>query len=142
MGADEQSFRIDGAVELPFVDRALDELDALWARTAAGSDEDRMMFALALSEVATNIVRHTTSATSMSVEVAVSDDALTATLRDDAEPVEIEWAAVKMPGTDAEGGRGLALARSALDVLAHDAGERGSVWTLVRRLTPRTGIRR
>ena len=41
---------------------------------------------------------------------------------------------VRLPGPDAESGRGLALAHAVLDGLRHESGPEGNTWTLWRTL--------
>jgi len=134
MDAERGHIHLEGPVGLSFVDRALDAVESLWERTSAGSAEDRLLFGLAVSEVATNIVRHAHVATAMSIEVSVTPDELRATIRDDAEPTVIDWADIAMPEPDAEGGRGLALAREVLDGFTHVTEQHANTWTLVRRV--------
>ena len=47
------------------------------------------------------------------------------------EPALIDLGSVSMPGSDAESGRGLAIALATLDELVHET-ERGNVWRLRR----------
>ncbi|MGX9346480.1 ATP-binding protein [Microbacterium sp. KNMS] len=126
--------RVEGRAEVAFVDAVLDALERIWSR-AEVADADRMLFGLAVSEIATNVVTHSPGDAEVRVtaELEVGRTALTAIIRDTAWPVDIAWADVSMPGPDAESGRGLALAREALDVLDHHV-DHGNVWTLVRRL--------
>jgi serine/threonine-protein kinase RsbW len=136
MHTDARSMHIDGPARLDLVDRVLDALDRLWADTAYVPVQDRTLFALALSEVATNMVQHTADpeTVALTVDVLVSRDCLDATLTDTAPPAEIDWDRVEMPEADSESGRGLALSTAALDELRHFSDERGNTWRLRRRL--------
>lgn len=145
MGAERRdpvSREIRGGVDLAFADRVLDELDELWRTAAYVPDLDRTLFALAISEVLTNIVRHGGAAAGASgavaeiaVELEVAESRLEAVIRDSAPPASIDWEAVAMPAAEEESGRGLALARSALDDFRHDAEADGNIWTLRRELS-------
>lgn len=137
MNAEQQAFHIDGPAGLAMVDHALDQLDLLWTRTPDVSEADRTLFTLAVSEVATNVVQHNGSApVTMSVDVRVTGDVLCADITDSAPPASIEWREVAMPDGDSESGRGLALARAALDEFRHAFDEHGNTWTLRRHFTP------
>lgn len=135
MGSDAlASEYIEGPADLTLVDAVHDALEDLWRRVPEVSDEDRMLFALAVSEVATNVVEHAEGPKHATVTVRLEVDAamLTAVMTDDADPALIRLDRVAMPGEDAESGRGLALALAALDDLEHDPGD-GNVWRLRRR---------
>ncbi len=121
-----------------FVDAVHDALEELWRRVPDVGDEDRMLFALAMSEIATNVVSHAEGRELIEVRVTItaSDDALTAVFTDTADPALIDLGAVSMPGAEAESGRGLALALAALDELTHDTDD-GNTWRLARRRSPR-----
>jgi len=129
--------RIEGAATLDLVDDVLDALDALWADAPFVPDQDRTLFTLAVSEVATNMVQHTENPDSvmLTIDIHVARDGLEATLTDTAPPAEIDWNGVEMPAPDSESGRGLALSTAALDELRHYADQRGNTWRLRRRLT-------
>lgn len=124
---------VEGPADLGLVDALHAAFASLWSAVPEVSDEDRMLFELAVSEVATNVVEHAEGPdhplVSMRLEVDVT--ALTAVMTDDADPALIRLDEVSMPGTDAESGRGLALALAALDELVHEPGD-GNVWRLRR----------
>lgn len=136
MAADDVDIRLDGPARLALVDSALDALDAAWANAADVPDEDRTLFTLAVSEVATNMVQHSDGPTEVTVriDIRLSSDALTATLVDTAPPASIDWHGVAMPDADSESGRGLALARAVLDEFTHTYDDTGNTWRLLRRL--------
>jgi serine/threonine-protein kinase RsbW len=135
-----EGLRIEGRADDDLIEEVHAGLDRLWrSDTGAGvGEEDRTLFTLAVSEIATNIVEHARAREpiSVSVELTVDGDALRATFTDDADPAIIDLRAVSMPGEDAESGRGLALAVATLDSLEHDGGSWGNVWRLARRLRP------
>ena len=103
---------VAGPAELSLVDDVHEALESLWQQAPGVGDEDRMLFALAVSEVATNVVEHAEGAAPAQVTVTLTVDAsaLTAVLTDDADPALIRLNDVSMPDSDAESGRGLALA--------------------------------
>lgn len=138
MDAETHAVHIDGPARLELVDHVLDALDGLWSDAPHVTDQDRTLFTLAVSEVATNMVQHTADpdGVALTVDISVSPDDLLATLTDTAPPAEIDWDGVAMPDADSEGGRGLALSTAALDELRHYSDARGNTWRLRRRLSP------
>lgn len=137
MDAETRSFHIDGPAGLALVDRALDELDRLWSEAAEVPTQDQVLFALALSEVTTNIAQHNEHAdVVLSIDVRVTAEEARAYVRDSAPPAPIDWDAVTMPGEEAESGRGLALSQAALDEFTHTVTDLGNTWILVRRVDP------
>ena len=127
------TIRLDGSADLASVDALLDELDRLWELAPGIGDEDRLLFGLAVSEIATNIAEYSPAATRVSAVVSASSDALRAEIRDTAPPADIEVTGV-MPDADAESGRGLPLAATVLDEFHHEVVSAGNAWTLVRIL--------
>lgn len=137
MHAETRAFHIDGPAGLALVERALDELDRLWAQAPEVPAQDQVLFALALSEVTTNIAQHNERAdVVLSVDVRVTQDELRAYVRDTAPPAPIDWDTVTMPDEAAESGRGLALSQAALDEFTHAVTDLGNTWVLVRRVDP------
>ncbi len=130
----ESAFReVVGRADLALIDAVHDALEGLWLEVPDVSDEDRLLFALAVSEVATNVVEHAAGDVRPTVSIRLTVDAerLVAVMSDDAEPALIRLGEVEMPGSDAESGRGLALALAALDELRHEADD-GNTWVLRR----------
>ncbi|MEV5043081.1 ATP-binding protein [Microbacterium sp. LMI1x-1-1.1] len=132
MGVDAER-RIHAPADLALVDAVHDALEELWREVPDVSDDDRLLFGLAVSEVVTNVVEHAPGdePATVVVELSVDHDRLLAVLSDDAEPALIRLDEVHMPAEDAESGRGLALALAALDELRHETGE-GNTWVLRR----------
>ncbi|WP_162319747.1 ATP-binding protein [Nesterenkonia haasae] len=128
---------VTGTAELGFVEEVLDTLEDLYTTTGDVSAEDRTFFSLAVSEIATNIVTHGETETEVTVtaDLAVDDESLSAEFQDDAEPVELPLEAAALPDEFAESGRGLAIAKMALDQLSHKADD-GHTWHLMRRRRP------
>ncbi|SBN62454.1 serine/threonine-protein kinase RsbW [Curtobacterium sp. 9128] len=125
------------------VPATVESLDTVQDRFAAwwdtlGIDDVRLRFALetAVAEIAANIVEHTLrtdqeAGRRYSVELAETEHAVTAVLRDNGRPADVDLSAVTMADVDAESGRGLALAIAALDRLEHRHEDGHNVWTLV-----------
>lgn len=136
MATDSPTVHIDGPAGLALVDRVLDALDALWASAPDVPEDDRSLFTLAVSEVATNMVQHgvTTTPVTLAIDIVVASDELRATLVDTAPPASIDWHGVSMPDADSESGRGLALAQAVLDEFGHTYDDRGNTWVLRRRI--------
>lgn len=136
MGVDAAR-RIQGPADLALIDAVNDALEELWSEVPGVSEEDRLLFGLAVSEVVTNVVEHAAgdATPTVVVELSIERDRLLAVLSDDADPALIRLGDVRMPDVDAESGRGLALALAALDELRHEAGE-GNTWVLRRDRRP------
>ncbi len=132
-----EAIRLEGTADADLPDRVYEALDSLWGGAAHVGDEDRTLFALAVSEVAANIVEHARSREPIRVTVVleVDHDALSAIFTDTADPALIDLRSVSMPGEDAESGRGLALALATLDELVHET-EDGNTWRLRRDIRP------
>lgn len=112
-------------------------LRQVWATSADVSGTDRIMFETALIEIAANIIKHGSAEASIncSLTIEVYPDRLDAQFRDDgiAAPVDIDT--VSMPDTMAGSGRGLAMAKASLDLLAYERHNNNNVWTLSRLRT-------
>lgn len=136
MDTDPGAIHLVGPARLALVDSVLDALEVAWSDAPHVPEQDRTLFTLAVSEVATNMVQHGGGPhdVTLRVDIRISKDDLAATLTDTAPPASIEWHGVAMPGEDSESGRGLALARTVLDEFAHAFDHRGNTWTLRRRL--------
>lgn len=131
--ATESTERLAGIADPLLVDRVHEALDRLFENTPAAGDEDRMLFRLAVSEVATNVVEHAAAREPIhvTVELDADADAFSAVFTDTADPALIDLGAVSMPGEDAESGRGLAIALATLDELVHER-DGGNTWRLRR----------
>ncbi|TDN91216.1 serine/threonine-protein kinase RsbW [Microbacterium sp. BK668] len=129
--------RVEGAADPRFIDGIHDALEQLWLAAPEVRDEDRLLFTLAASEVATNIVTHASAGHPIEAafEASVASGAIEAAFTDNADPAPVSLLNATMPGTDAESGRGLALALAALDAFTHE-GSGGNVWRLRRTLRP------
>lgn len=131
--ATESTIRLTGIADPHMVDRVHDALDRLFESAAAAGEEDRMLFRLAVSEVATNVVEHAAAREPIhvTVELDADADALSAVFTDTADPALIDLGKVSMPGEEAESGRGLAIALATLDELVHET-DGGNTWRLRR----------
>lgn len=131
----ERVARVECVADAELVDNVLNALDSLWSSGPPVAEEDRGLFALAVGEIAANIVAHARGREpiQVSVRLSVDPDALEAVFTDSAEPALIDLSAVTMPEWDAESGRGLALAQETLDELVHETHD-GNTWRLRRRL--------
>jgi serine/threonine-protein kinase RsbW len=126
--------QVTGRGDDAFLDDVHESLAELWRRTPSG-DEDRMLFELAVVEVAGNIVQHGGSVAGpveVRLTLEATDHDLIAVFLDSADPPILDLSSVSMPDTDAEAGRGLALALTALDELTHVTDD-GNTWRLRRR---------
>lgn len=133
----ELSAHVAGLADAGFPGRVLDALDGLWASAPTVAAEDRELFALAVSEIATNVVTHARAREPIHIEVTlrVGEDVVEAVFADDGDPALIDLSKVDMPSWDAESGRGLALALAALDELTHETAD-GNTWRLRRWRRP------
>jgi serine/threonine-protein kinase RsbW len=131
--ATESAIRLEGVADPLLVDRVHEALDQLFERAPGAGEEDRMLFRLAVSEVATNVVEHALAREPIhvTVEVDAGADAFSAVFTDTADPALIDLGAVEMPAEDAESGRGLAIALATLDELVHER-DGGNTWRLRR----------
>ena len=127
--------RVECAADTRFIDAAQDALDRLWAGAPHVNDEDRMLFSLAVAEIAANVVQHGSAREEVIVNMvlAADEDAVMAEFTDTADPALILLDRVAMPDVEAESGRGLALALAALDELTHETAS-GNTWRLRRHL--------
>lgn len=124
---------LEGAADLKFVEATLDALDRLLAAEPGVGADDRMLFQLAVSEVATNIAEHgqPPGSVRVSVTIDIDPDRLCATFVDSAQPASIVLADAAMPSAEQESGRGVALALMSLDEFTHERAG-GNVWRLRR----------
>jgi serine/threonine-protein kinase RsbW len=110
-------------------------LAQLWREQPDVPELDRTLFATAVLEIASNIVRHA-AATTISLAVKVDPRDLRADFCDDGEAVEIDLDAADLPDELTESGRGLALVRMAVDELSYERHDNVSGWRLVRHRLP------
>ena len=125
---------LQGRSDLSFVDEVLDCVEGLWEEAPHVTDENRMMFMLAVSEIATNLVKHNEDPVTVWVTLTADQDRLEAIIQDDAAVLEIDWDAIAEAADDAESGRGMVLVRSVLHEFRSDGVPPGNQWTLVRNI--------
>lgn len=94
---------------------------------------DLMLFETAVIEIANNVVEHGRPPGTIrySFTLDVERDRLLGHLSDGGPPLEVPQS--PMPDADSENGRGLALARIALDDLVYERVGEHNEWTMVRR---------
>ena len=114
--ATEPGIRLAGIADPQLVDRVHAALDDLFAHAPGAGEEDRMLFRLAVSEVATNVVEHAGGREPVEVTVALAADpeAFCAVFTDTGDPALLDLSSVEMPDELAESGRGLAIALATL----------------------------
>lgn len=118
---------------------ALDAVHALlhsfWHGVARMADADRMRFDLAVAEVAANIIEHCNPPARMLLVLTDYADRVEADFDETGEPLPADVVDVAATPEDAfaESGRGLVLARTALDEFAYERQGEINHWHLVRR---------
>ncbi len=108
-----------------------DLLARLWADEPGVDERDRIRFEIAVAEVAANIAEHGAGAGAarVSLRLSSSPDRIQAVFEDDGAPVEAT--PERPPAGDAERGRGLLLARSAVDRFSYERDGATNRWVLV-----------
>ena len=130
-----------GTLTAPAEPASLDRVHALLEAVWAAHDDvplaDRLRFAIAVTEIAGNIVEHSGSGRTLdfSLRVRVEPGQLEAEFEDSGRRVDADLSAVEMPDPLAESGRGLALAFSCVDHLEYRRDGRLNHWRMVRRRT-------
>src|SRR5699024_1629077 len=125
---------LEGTSDLSFVDEILDCVEGLWEDAPHVTDQSRRMFMLAVSEIATNLDKHTREPAAIWVTLTADRDRREAIIQDDAAVLEIDWEEIAQASDDDESGRGMALVRSVLHEFHSDGVPPGNQWTLVRKL--------
>jgi len=132
---------LDGCVEPECLDRIHRMLAELWSADSHIAEVDRTHFETAVIEVAGNIVRHGRSAAGFCcrVVIRVYDSAVEAVFTDSADPVDLaaidallDPTADTWPDEMAKHGRGLALARAAVDELTYQRIDQFNQWRVCR----------
>lgn len=114
------------------LDRVHASLDQLWSAAPLVAVRDRELFATAVIEIAGNILAHTGSAFECRITLTVCDESLVAVLEDTGDAVEVDLEAVGWPDELAESGRGLAIARAAVDEVSYRRAGDHNVWRIRR----------
>lgn len=107
-------------------------LARLWADEPDVPAASRLRFETAVAEVAANIAEHGAAAGARHVvlELRSSPDGLHAVFEDDGGPLQLPPEDTALPPDDAERGRGLVMARSAVDSLQHRRDGGTNRWVL------------
>ena len=117
----------------------LDAVHALLAEAAAAHPEldpmDVMLFETAIIEIANNVVEYgqPEGEVHWKFTIRVREDEIEAEL-DDTGQVFTPTQGAAMPGEEAEGGRGLAIAEAVLDKIEFERLDDTNHWRMVRRL--------
>lgn len=127
--------------QLDQLDRGLDavhgSLETFRDFTGRSADDPRLMlFEIALAEVGGNVLTHGRPKgyeRPVDYELRYRDGALEASFTDGGPPA-FEHLEREMPGRESEEGRGIALARSVLDVFDYTRQDGLNRWRLVKRL--------
>jgi serine/threonine-protein kinase RsbW len=131
-GAHHRSLRVEATPEC--LERVHALLAELLVEVADVTEADRIGFETALAEIVANVVEHAGAhgPVRLRVELGAGPSDLTADLYDDGPPVGVDPATAVLPDPTAERGRGLALARAAVDEVGYalEAGE--NHWSLTR----------
>ncbi|MFF5793280.1 ATP-binding protein [Paeniglutamicibacter sp. NPDC012692] len=118
-----------------------DLLEELWDDAPFVPDMDRMTFATAVIEAATNIVLHAVPESPDPVELGIEIGVRAQSLRAEisafgaADP-QLGTEAKGMPGPEAESGRGLALIRALVTTVTFVRQDGTNTWVLSRDSTP------
>lgn len=118
-------------------------LKQLWTNHGDVPDADRFRFEMAVMEILGNIVEHAYRmehpeggvdagvARRFDISLGATDSELVATFADNGMPVALDLSNVAMPDEDAESGRGLALARAAVDDMSYERVAGRNHWRLL-----------
>jgi len=125
-------------VTVPAEPDGLDHLHALIASARrdwpAVDGKDFDLLETAIIELAGNVARHgrPTGATDVTLSVSVHESALEATLVDAGARFDVDLDTVDLPPEMEEAGRGIAMARMAVDELGYDHADGVNTWHLLR----------
>lgn len=134
-----RTFRDQAAPES--IDKVHVQIEELWNDASFVPDLDRMTFATAVIEAATNVVQHAVPVSPAPVELGVDIFVKMHSLRAEvsafgaADPA-LGPDAEGMPGPDAESGRGLALIRALVTNVTFSRQDGTNIWVLSRDATP------
>ena len=119
------------------LDRVHDLMDEIWRGSPEISKEDQISFETALIELMSNVFIHADSGSGIActLTVGISDNAISASIRDTGEPGEIQLSLSSMPDEFAESGRGLALIKALVDELSYERENEQNHWKIMRRIS-------
>ncbi|WP_066520120.1 ATP-binding protein [Curtobacterium ammoniigenes] len=109
-------------------------LAGVWAVDPSVTEDERMALELALVELTSNVLEHAADDNGVRCRLVlrIEDTAITASLRDSAEPGTLSLTTRAMPDAFAESGRGLALVQMLVDRLQFDSSNGVNEWTIER----------
>jgi anti-sigma regulatory factor (Ser/Thr protein kinase) len=110
-------------------------LHDLWAQYDDVAPADRLLFETAVIEIAGNIAQHAPDGVPLQFTLAlrVEPDRIEAEFHDRGRPADVDLGVVALPDDSAESGRGLAMARAAVDELRYRRDGSTNHWRIVRR---------
>lgn len=126
---------LEGRADPPSLERVHDLVDTLWLRVPGVVPADRYAFETAVIEVAGNIVEHGGADVRLRLWVVAYEDWLEAHFRDTGRAVELPDGSAPVDPL-AETGRGIALARAAVDDVAYGRQGGTNRWDLRKRRSP------
>ena len=132
---DEESctLTLEGRADLECVERVHDLVDELWVHVPDVDLMERYRFETAVIEVAGNIVEHGGADIRLRLWLLVRPEKIEAQFRDTGRPVDLQAAVARVPDPMAEAGRGIALARSAVDEVTYDRTGSTNRWRVLLR---------
>ncbi len=126
--------------EMAGTEESLDALHELFAQLWDGAPDvaarDRVLFAIAVAEIAANVIEHGLDPSeSWNIDLVACNDRLEASIRQPGPLVERALTDLLMPDESAESGRGLALAAVASNLhYSHSKDPEFSEWRVVHAL--------
>ena len=110
-------------------------LAALWEDAPEMPPADRYAFETAVAEIAANLVQHSGGGSTVDVylELCAREDRVEACFRDTGVLADVDVASAMLPEDMDEHGRGLAIARAAVDVLTYERKRDFNYWRVVKR---------
>jgi serine/threonine-protein kinase RsbW len=136
---DDEGRRHEYSLTAPAEPASLERTHALlqqvWSDYGDITDADRMLFEVAVTEVAGNIAEHASAGAPLdfTLHVCVHPDRIEAEFLDTGRRAEIDLAAAAMPSEMSESGRGLAMTLAAVDELVYRRDSNTNHWRIVRR---------
>lgn len=126
-------YRLRAPADARVLDLVHDLLARFWTDHAGMPLGHRARFDTAVAEIAANVVEHTRAVAALTLEIRGLPDRVEAALEDDGEPVVVDLDDVRMPPAGHERGRGLALARAAVDDVRYERRGDANHWYLALR---------
>lgn len=127
------SLSYEGPADPGCIDRIHHLVHHLWSELDDAAQSDRDRFETAVIEVAGNVVEHAGPQVRLRLRLTAHPDRVEADLRDDGAGLEQPDVVGRPVDRLAEHGRGIALARAAVDELAYERVEATNCWRIVQR---------